>query len=493
MIFAPHATDFYKTGHKKMYPKGTSLVYSNFTPRSCNHFKGLDDYDKKYVVFGLQGVCQKLLIDVWNQSFFSQPQEKVISRIKRRMDNSLGKGLVDVDCWSNLHSLGYLPIHIKAIPEGNRVDIRVPMYTIKNTHPEFFWLTNYLETSLSTELWKGMTSATTAVEYRRLLELYADITGTDKAFVDWQGHDFSARGMSNLEDGAFSGAGHLLSFTGTDTILAIDYAEDYYFANSDIEMVGGSVVASEHAVTTFNGEENELETLRSILEDIYPSGVVSLVSDSYDYWKVMTEGTMALEHKILGREGKVVFRPDSGDPVRIIVGDSEAEPGTPEFKGSVECLWEVFGGTVTDKNYKLLDSHVGLIYGDSITLDIASRILQGLEKKGFASGNVVFGIGSYTYQMVSRDTLGTAIKCTYGVVNGEAREVFKNPKTDSGMKKSAKGLLRVEKEGSNFVLYDQQTPDQEKQGVLRTVFLNGSLQNVETFKTIRQRLKSGAS
>lgn len=485
MIFAPHATDFYKTGHRPIFPEGTSMVYSNLTFRSASHFKGLPDFDNKVVWFGAQAAITKLN-RLWGKSFFEKPKEQVIERIRKRMDSSLGTGLVDVSCFANLWDLGYLPIHVKIIPEGNRVNIRVPVLTIRNTHPDFFWLTNYLETQLSAELWKPTTSATTAYEYRRLLDSYAEKTGTDPSFVQWQAHDFSARGMSGIEDAATCGMGHLTSFSGTDTISAIDYAEEYYF---DSNIGAGSVPASEHSCTTFDGEENELETVRRIIEDVYPKGVVSVVSDSYDYWSMLTEGVKKLKETILKREGKCVFRPDSGVPDKIIVGDPSAEVGSPEYKGSVECLWEVFGGTTTEKGYKLLDSHVGLIYGDSITLDIAQKILSGLEKKGFASGNIVLGVGSFSTQYVTRDSLGAAVKCTAGTVNGQHRQVFKNPKTDSGMKKSAKGLLRVEKEGTDFVLYDEQTDDQEKQGVLRTIFLNGSLQNVETFSTIRARLR----
>ncbi len=565
MNFNPiHATDFYKVGHYLQYPKGTEFVYSNFTPRSDKHAKTLPDFDHKVVFFGLQAICQWLLIDAWDEGFFKRPKEEVITEYKRRMDRALGAGVVDTKHIEELHDLGYLPILIKALPEGSRVNIRVPFWTIQNTDPRFYWVTNYLETQLSAESIKFTTSATTAYEYRRLFDKYAEETGVDAAFVPWQGHDFSFRGMSGISDAMQSGAAHLLSFSGTDTIPAIDFVEKYY-TNGD-PVVAGSVPATEHSVMTMGGTEGEFDIFKRLITETYPTGIISIVADSFDYWQVMTEFIVKLKEEILARNGKVVFRPDSGNPVDIICGieiedmnkradldeakswmedflvekvwedtpfaergDDEVEGFfryggktyrmvvsidwnrydkqyyyvdghdiescdevtlTPEQKGSIECLWDVFGGTITSKGYKQLDSHVGLIYGDSITLDIAQEILRRLKEKGFSSGNVVLGIGSYTYQYVTRDTFGLAVKATYGVVNGVPREIFKDPKTDSGMKKSARGLLRVEMEDGNFVLYDRQTPEQEKRGLLQPVFYNGKLVRYELFSDIQNRLFS---
>lgn len=238
-------------------------------------------------------------------------------------------------------------------------------------------------------------------------------------------------------------------------------------------------------------ERGELAHFRHLIVDVYPAGVVSIVSDTWDFWKVMTEFTVALKPEILARDGKVVFRPDSGDPVKIICGDPDADPGSPAFKGAVECLWDVFGGTETDKGFKVLDSHVGLIYGDSITLARAEDILDQLFSQGFASTNIVFGIGSFTYQHVTRDTLGTAIKATAGVVDGKWREISKAPKTDDGTKHSACGLLRVEYEHGRYVLYDRQTEEQEQQGMLKTVFKDGQMYRRQSFPEIRERLKNG--
>lgn len=491
-------TDFYKTGHIRQYPAGTTEVYSNFTCRSGRHARMLPDFDDKTVVFGLQGICKWLLRDLWNEEFFGKPKAAVVANYKRRMDASLGTGAVDTSHIEALHDLGYLPIRIKALPEGSRVGFRVPLFTIVNTLPEFYWLTNYLETQLSASYWKSVTSATTAYEYRRLLAEYAETTGSDRAFVLWQGHDFSARGMSGFEDATLSGAAHLLSFYGTDTITAIDYVDAFYHDTDDTYLIGGSVPATEHSVMCMGGELDEIGTFRNLITKVYPGGIVSIVSDTWDLFQVVTSYAAELKSEILARtpnalgQAKVVFRPDSGDPVRIICGDPEAPAGSPERKGVVECLWDIFGGTTTATGHRLLDSHVGVIYGDSITLLIASAILEGLRAKGFASGNMVFGVGSYTYQGVTRDTLGTAMKATFGVVDGEDRNLFKKPKTDDGVKNSAKGLLRVEREDGKFVLYEEQTREQEAGGVLRTVFEDGRILCDEPLSALRARLAQSA-
>lgn len=482
-----HSTDFYKTGHHAQYPPGTEMVYSNFTCRADTHAAVLPDFDHKTVFFGLQGVIQWLLIELWDHQFFDRDKAEVIGAYEERLRTSLGLANVDVSHIEALHDLGYLPILIKALPEGSRVDIRVPLFTIRNTLPEFAWLTNYLETQLSAELWKTITTATTAYEYRRLLDRYAAETGSPAAFVPWQGHDFSMRGMSGIHDAAQSGGGHLLSFLGTDTVAAIDYIEAYYGGPAN-GLIGGSVPATEHSVMCMGGVEDEAVTFRRLLTETYPAGVVSIVSDTWDFWSVMTDLAAELKDAILARPGKTVFRPDSGDPVQILVGDAGAAVGSPAFKGAVLCLWEIFGGTISPEGYRTLDEHVGLIYGDSITLDRAERILTGLKAKGFSSGNVVFGVGSFTYQHVTRDTFGTAIKATFGVVNGEERELFKDPKTDDGVKKSARGLLRIEEEDGRFVLYDRQDWAGEARGALDPVFYNGAILGHQTLDEIRTRL-----
>lgn len=475
------AIDFYKADHRRQYPIGTQVVYSNFTPRASR------TANKEVVFFGLQYFIQEFLIDTWNEGFFKQPKEEVVAAYKRRMDTSLGEGAIPIEHIEAIHDLGYLPIRIKALPEGTIVPVRIPVFTIENTNPEFFWLTNYLESVISCMVWKMCTSATTAWQYRKKLNWFAEATGMDKGFVQFQGHDFSFRGMSGLQDAAMSGAAHLLSFVGTDTVCAIDFLEKYYGANAEKELIGCSVPATEHSVMCMGGQLDELETFRRLICDVYPNGIVSIVSDTWDFWQVVTKFTEILKTEIMARNGKVVIRPDSGDPVKIIAGDLSAPVGSPEYKGAVECLWEVFGGTETQTGHKLLDSHIGLIYGDSITLERADAILSTLAAKGFSSGNVVFGIGSYTYNYVTRDNYGFAMKATFGVVNGENRFIFKDPKTDDGTKKSARGKMIVERDGGGKLrLHEGLTHDAG--GLLETVFEDGEMKKSHTLSEIRNRL-----
>jgi len=479
-------------------------------------------FDGKVLFFGLQGFIKEFLIDLFNREFFQLPKDKAVRRYQRRMDNALGPGAVPVAHIEALHALGFLPVRIKALPEGSLVNIKVPVFTITETISEFFWLVNYLETMLSNGVWKPMTVATISHQYRRLLHAYCEQTGGDETFIDWQAHDFSARGMANPEDATRCGAGHLVNFCGTDTVSAIDYAEDYYGADSDKELLGGSVPATEHSVMSMGGQLDEISTFRRLITDVYPSGIVSIVSDTWDFWQVITSYTVTLKREILSRtpnalgQAKVVFRPDSGDPVKILTGylDSElvrddegnlacdsagrytvaateSQITDEERRGAVQCLWDIFGGTETSKGFKVLHERVGLIYGDSITLERADQILERLKLKGFASTNVVLGVGSYSYQYLTRDTFGMAMKATAGVVNGEPRELSKNPKTENGVKKSAVGLLRVEKINGDYVLFDRQTPEQEAQGLLQVVFEDGRLVRDQTFADIRNRVKTG--
>lgn len=480
------AIDFYKSGHYKQYPEGTEYVYNNFTPRSSERAQKSSVFEDKVVFFGLQGFIKWFLIDCFNDNFFNQPKEKVVDEYKRIMDGCLGPGAVDTDHISALHDLGYLPLIIKALPEGSHVDCRVPLFTITNTNPNFYWLVNYIESVMSAEIWKSCTSASTAFQYRKLLHKYAVETGAPLDFVPWQGHDFSFRGLSGVHDASSSGAGHLLSFLGTDTIPAILYLEDFYLGKNTF--VGGSVAATEHSVMCLGGKDDEYKTFKRLITETYPGGIVSIVSDTWDFWNVITNTARALKTEILSRDGKVVFRPDSGDPVKIICGDPTSKDPAVRM-GAVECLWSIFGGTTTSTGHRVLDSHVGLIYGDSISLDRAERILMGLAAKGFASCNIVFGIGSYTYQYVTRDTYNFAVKATWGQVNGVGREIFKDPKTDDGTKKSLKGLLRVEKDNGKYVVYDGQTREQEEQGLLKAVFHNGQqIGLMDTLKGMRERL-----
>lgn len=510
-IFAMHAKDFYKSSHPPQFPDGTNFGYANFTPRSGNHRNVPGD---KVVFVGLQLFIKDYLINDFNTTFFNKPKEQVCKKYLRRISNGLGSKIC-VKHIEALHDLGYLPILIKALPEGSVIPYGVPPFTIQSTHDDFGWLPNMLESVLSAEIWPVMTSATTYNEYRKLFEAYAIQTVGDTDFVPYQGHDFSFRGMMGRHAAALSGFGHLAAGSyGTDTIPAIDIAEDYYNADSDKEIVGVSVNATEHSVMAAGGQETEIDTFIRLIEKIYPTGIISIVSDTWDFWTVITKMLVELKDKILARDGKVVIRPDSGDPVRIICGYTEDEViridnkvyvkesgkvGSPytgkelqecEVKGMIQCLWDIFGGTMTNNGYKLLDEHIGAIYGDSITYGRAVAILERLEQKGFASTNIVLGIGSFTYTHVTRDTHGMAMKATYVEVNNVGREIFKDPKTDDGTKKSAKGLLMVVQTGKEFSLVDQCSKKEEARGALEPVFMNSKIINEWTLDQIRNTVKA---
>jgi len=295
------------------------------------------------------------------------------------------------------------------------------------------------------------------------------------------------RGMAGIEAAVTSSAGHLLSFTGSDTIPAIEFFEEYYNANSDTELVAGSVAATEHSVMCMGTTEGEFDTFKRLVCNVYPKGIVSIVSDTWDLWRVLTDYLPRLKNEISGREGKVVIRPDSGDPVDIICGNANGKT-EEERKGVIELLWDVFGGSTNSKGYKELIPQIGAIYGDSITVDRATQICERLKLKGFASTNVVLGIGSFTYQYNTRDTFGFAMKATYGEVNGQGREIFKDPITDDGTKKSAKGLMKIVLEDGAYKLIDGVTWEEEQTGELKEVFRDGKLLVNHTLAEIRSRV-----
>lgn len=481
-----------------MYPNNLTELYANLTPRSFEHMKSIIPeakyFNDKYVVYGISSSIQEMnkAFDI----FFAIPKEQALEQFKQAILPFIGCNSPTpiVEKMAALHDLGYLPLRIKSLPEGTYVKAGIPVLTVKNTHKRFAWLVTYIETFLSSQIWKLMTAATIAGIYHRIYVDFAKQTGTPLDFVQYQGHDFSARGMSGAIDAARTGSAHLVFFNGTDGVSALQYARKYYAAE---QFDGVSIPASEHSVMTLGLEEGELNTFRRIFS-IYPSGAVSIVSDSYDYWDTITNKARTLKDEIMSRTKdaiglcKTVFRPDSGDPVRTIVGTPIDELPTnevqltPEQKGSVECLYDIFGGTVTDTGFKQLDEHVGLIYGDSITPIRAYQMLQGLRDKGYASGNIVHGIGSFTYNYLTRDTLGIAYKVTAARLDDKLVKVYKKPKTDSG-KNSAKGYLRVDLVDNEYVLVDNLTSDDG--GELQVLFNNGEFNSLPTLKEIRERAR----
>ena len=526
-------TDGYKLDHRRQYPQGTEFVYSNWTPRSNNYFPEAKD---GCIVFGIQYFIKEYLIKRFNKEFFDLDEDVAVKTFERRVNTFLGENEVGTEHVRELHRLGYLPIRIKALPEGKLCPIGVPMLTVINTDKRFFWLTNFLETMMSMCLFMPMTSATTARIYRKELERHAKKTMFPQNIeLGFCCHDFSMRGMAGLEAAVTSGMGHLTSFVGSETIPAIDACEEYYMADANGELIAATVPATEHSVMCAGGMEDEFDTFKRLLTELYPKGFVSIVSDTWDFWQVITDFIPRLKNEILARDGRFVVRPDSGTPEDIICGITDGvfevngklyhikdyrklitEDGyktqenlanlrydiahnpdkyedciitEAQRKGAYECLWDIFGGTYTENGYKVLDTHIGMIYGDSITIERQREIYRRLEKKGFAATNLVLGIGSYTYQYRTRDSLGFAMKATWCCINGEFKQIFKNPKTDSGMKKSLRGLIKVVEENGKYVAYDCVSPEEEFGGELQVVFENGNLVHEFSLNEVRENVK----
>lgn len=493
-------TDGYKLDHRRQYPEGTEYVYSNWTPRSCHY---MPDAEEGVVVFGIQYFIKEYLIKQFHLNFFDKPRDVAVAEFARRVNTFLGPNEVGTKHIEELWDLQYLPIRIKALPEGTLCPIKVPALTFINTHPDFFWLTNYFETLISTTLWLPMTSATSARLAKKELVRHAKKTGfSEEVNLNFLIHDFSMRGMAGVEAAIMSGMGHMTSFCGSETIPAIAALEEYYNADAEKELIAATIPTTEHSVMCAGGKDDEFETFKRLITEVYPSGYVSIVSDTWDYWKVITDYLPRLKDEILARDGRVVIRPDSGNPVHIICGyepndfshfQEEAQfinnHTSAEYAGTYEMLWNIFGGTVNEKGYKVLDSHIGIIYGDSIDLDKEKEIYRRLEEKKFAATNLVLGYGSFTYQFKSRDSLGFAMKASWCQINGDPYNIFKDPKTDGGVKKSLKGLIIVGlDEYGNYHAYDQVSKVLEKEGYLQTVFEDGKLLVDWTLKDIRRNI-----
>ncbi len=569
-LFAPHLTDGYKLSHATQYVAGTESVSSNFTPRDFSYAPStVETVTNKMVFVGLQYAMIEFLIDGWNNSFFNQPKELVLKKFARRIKGYLGSNAAKEAqaMMAALHDLGYLPIRIKALPEGSRVNTGIPVFTFSNTKPDTFAehqfaaLVNYLETILSNTVWPICNSASLMEQYYLLAKKYGAETGASAEFwLPFAMHNFALRGHRGIEDGIMSAFGHSLFHKGTDSFAVIDFAEDYYGANSDEEMIGVSVNASEHATVcqriavNGGGSEGERKALQQFLTDVYPTGVFSYVSDSRDFWDVIGNIIPSLKDIILargpnadGQPGVLTVRPDSSTdtPYEVLLGYKtyktdtlqgygvyeEFEDGNytaveydgkfykaeteydmyydcqenqrialgrelneVEAKGVLKSLWETFAGEAVlgsdGKLYMLLDSHIRIIYGEAISLQMAHKIYKGMKEAGWSVGNVLFGVGSWAFiGNSSRDTYGVACKATNSVVDGVDYALQKDPKGTSSFKKSARGRLRVEKEGDDYVLYDNQTQEQEEQGELKEVFLNSKLTRPVTYGEIVERLK----
>lgn len=563
-INSMYLADGYKITHHELYQDGVEVVYSNFTPRS-NKFAPKGN-NGKVLNFGQQYAI-RFIVEHFNENFFNLPKEEVIQDIKTNFSAYLG---VDYDTKhiEELHDLGYLPLEIRTLEEGTESTIKIPVLFLYNTNNKFAWVTNYIETILSNLLWQPITTATNVLLMKRIVK--QAVLDTDKdnlGIIDFMLHDFSMRGLTGLDAAIGSGLAFASVSKGSDSLPVIQASKHYY---GETETPVFSVRASEHSQMTAGGVEGEFEIYKNLLTK-FPNGILSLVSDSFDLWRVLTDYLPKLKDLIMSRDGKLVIRPDSGNPVDIICGklpdyldfdnlneDSNYESfshfiyeeygnnitgklvkidgkfyklgdykyfiqdygwdnglseiiqntkqlerngllkktelpniNINEQKGVIELLWNIFGGTINEQGYKVLDPHIGMIYGEAINQDNIQEIFSRLEAKGFAATNCFFGQGSFSMQYVTRDTWGMALKCIAQQKNGELIEIFKDPITDSGIKKSAKGLTVVYKnETGDYYLKDQATLEevQSDKNELKIRFRNGNFYNQTTLTEIRNRV-----
>ncbi len=479
--------DFYKAVHAEMLPTEITKSVSYFTPR-MSRVKMWD----KVVMFGLQGFIKTYLIDYFNDNFFNLPKEEVIGEYRRIMDAALGKDAYKIDKIEKLHDLGYLPIEIISLPEGARVPMHVPMFGITNTHPDFAWLPQSLESLISAESWHPMLAATVGATYRDIVNKYYDLTCDDSLERARALGAFDFRGEECTESAIKAGAGWCLSFLNTATVPTIPYLEACYNCDCTKEPVAFGSPSTEHSVMCSNYaiDGDEITLLRRLLTEIYPNTSFSAVLDSYDYWNIIENVLPQLKPEIMAHNGCMLMRGDSGECVDVVTQ-------------TVFKLWDEFGGTVNSKGYKVLDSHVKAIYGDSITIQRCEEIYRILMENGFACSNVALGVGSFSMQCVeeegmlkpfTRDTFSSCIKATYCEIADKPYPIFKNPK-DGGFKKSQKGCCVVTQDSNGEYSFKDEytwedavnTPDNK----LVTVFKDGKMVKEQSLAEIRSVLHGG--
>lgn len=503
--------DFYKACHMSMLPEGMIKSVSYFTPRMSRVNRWTH-----VVNFGLQAFIKTWLIKYFDENFFNLECEDVVNDYKYYMENTLGKGVCDYEKIEKLHNLGYLPIEIVSLPEGTLVPMHCPIFGITNTLPEFAWLGQALESLISAEMWYPMICATVGHTYREIVNKYYDETCEDSVPRRRALGNFDFRGDQGVDAALKAGSAWCLSFVNTATVPVIPYLENNYNCNIYKEEVGFGAVSTEHFVmcsnSAFDIEANPDETyeykdidpyrervfIKRALTELYPDTSFSCVCDSYDYWNVVNNILPTLKDEILNHNGCFLVRGDSGDCVKVVTE-------------TVFKLWEIFGGTTNSKGYKVLDSHVKALYGDSITVQRAEEIYKILKENGFAACNVSLGIGSFSMHCIeeddmlkpfTRDTMSFAIKAVYAEFkdkdgNIKKMPIFKDPKTDresggGNFKKSQKGCCIVTYEDGDYKFTDNHTWEEASlsPNMMRTIFKNGKMIDEDNLSNIRQRLNN---
>lgn len=453
-------TDSYKYSHYKQYPPGTTKVYSYFESRG-------GDFDKT-LFFGLQYIIKKYLTTPITQRDIIEARELI--------DAHMGPDLFNLEGWQHIleeHD-GHLPLEIKAVPEGTLVPFRNVLMTVENTDPECYWLTNFMETLL-VQVWYPTTVATLSHEIKKIILGSLRRSG-DPSLIDFKLHDFGFRGVSSVESAAIGGLAHLVNFKGSDTIPALMAAREYY----DEPMAGFSIPAAEHSTIISWGRDKEEDAFRNMLTQ-FPEGLVAVVSDSYDIMEAcdFLWGSR-LKEEVLARNGTVVVRPDSGVPHEII----------PDV---FDVLGKRFDFTVNDKGFKELPSQIAVIQGDGMDYDECGRILEALNRRGWSSNQLAFGMGGALLQRLHRDTHRFAFKCSYVEVNGEGHAVNKTTAQDPSKASKAGRLVLAEFDDGTWKTY---TENENRHDLFRDrleqVFLDGALTRDESLVTIRERVNKGS-
>lgn len=442
-------SDSYKLGHFLQYPANTAKIYEYIESRK----------DINVLFFGLQMYLKKL-----NASFPTMTDvefAKVFAEKHGVCFNYEGaKALVE---------LGYFPLRIKAVKEGTYLSGKNVLVTIENTHPDFEWLVGILETQILRAVWYPSTVATYSKELKIIISKYLLETQGSIDSLPFKMHDFGARSSTSTESSGIGGAAHLVNFMGTDTMEGIMATMEYY----DSDMSGFSVVAAEHSTITSWGEEGELDAYSNLI-DTFPTGILSVVSDSYDLERAVRDYFgKQLKDKILARDGVFVVRPDSGEPVEVVMS-------------VLGWLEEGFGSYKNNKNYKVLNDKVRIIQGDGVDLNKIEEILETMKNAGWSAENLVFGMGTKLLQNHSRDDLSFAMKVSYIEDDkGNGMEVFKNPKGDSS-KKSKRGRLALVKEDGKYVTINK-SQLKGREDMLKDVYIDGKLVNEMTFDEVREQ------
>lgn len=506
--------DFYKACHGDLLPKNMIKSVSYYTPRR-SRIKMWD----QITFFGLQAFCKTYLIDYFNKYFFSKTREEVVNEYQRVLDNTFGKGIYNLERVGKLHDLGYLPIEIVALPEGTMVDMHVPIFGITNTHPDFVWLPQALESLISAEMWYPMITATVGHTYRTVVNRFYRETCDDTIAKSKALGNFDFRGDQGLDASLKAAGGWLLSFENTATVPSIPWMEKMYNCDCTKEKVGFGAISTEHFVMCSNSgldtannadyeyadidPHRERIFIKKLLTQYYPNNSISCVCDSYDYWNVVNNILPTLKNEILNHNGCFLVRGDSGDCVKVVTE-------------TVFRLWDIFGGTINSKGYKVLNPHIKALYGDSITVQRAEQIYQILKDNGFAASNVALGVGSFSMHCIeeegemkvfTRDTVSSAIKAVYAEFKNDdgsitKMPIYKDPKTDKetgfSFKKSQKGCCSVfwrDKWNKRLTYEDGLTWDEacnDASNMLQPVFRDGKLLKEYTLDEIRQKLNNGS-